>query len=204
MMNMVTRSFMRLCIPVATLVTFIALAVFSLVEAVKTSSSSLYLAATCFTSLSLLPATLIYTFFVKNRRVLVRTPNTEITYHPSYTRVPVGLMTFMANYQLDKVEDAIVLHLSMHTDVVINRGFDRVNLQIEFCPPGLVQGSRRDRIKKIGGLLYENKLQVAWVSEDHAAIRTVLRHELGHILLDINHPEMSITKQHEVLTKCHV
>lgn len=203
-MNMVTRSFTQLALPVAALIALVTTAVFSLVEAVTLSSLGLYLATTSLIALSLMPAMFIHSFFMRNKRVLLRTSNTEITYHGSYSRVPIGLMTFLSNYHLDKVKDAVVLHLSMHTDCVINRGFDRVNLSIEFCPSGLVQGSHRDKLKKIGGLLYENKIQVAWISEDHTAMRNMLRHELGHILLDINHPEMSVTKQHEVLTKCHV
>jgi hypothetical protein len=175
-----------------------------LFKAITLYSLSLYFTTVTLITICLIPTMLIHAFFLRNKRVLLRTSNTEITYHSSYPRVPVGLIPFLSNYHLEQVEDAIVLHLSMHTDCVINRGFDRVNLSIEFCPQGLVQGSHRDRLKKVGGLLYENKIQVAWISEDHTAMRNMLRHELGHILLDVNHPEMSVTKQHEVLTKCHV
>jgi hypothetical protein len=195
---------MQLALPVVALIALITLAAYSVVEAITRSYLGLYFTAVMLVAVSMIPTMFIHAFVIRNRRVLLRSANVEITHHASYPRVPIGLITFLSNYQLDKVEDAIILHLSMHTDVVINRGFDRVNLSIEFCPPGLVQGSHRDRLKKIGGLLYENKIQVAWISEDHAAMRNMLRHELGHILLDINHPEMSVTKQHEVLTKCHV
>jgi hypothetical protein len=203
-MNMVTKSFMQLALPIAALIALVTLAAYSLFKAITLYSLSLYFTTVTLITICLIPTMLIHAFFLRNKRVLLRTSNTEITYHGSYSRVPVGLMTFLSNYHLDKVKDAIVLHLSMHTDCVINRGFDRVNLSIEFCPQGLVQGSHRDRLKKVGGLLYENKIQVAWIGEDHTAMRNMLRHELGHILLDINHPEMSVTKQHEVLTKCHV
>jgi hypothetical protein len=203
-MNMVTRSFMQLALPIAALIALITLAAYSLFKAITLYSLGLYFTTVMLIAFCLIPTMLIHVFFLRNKRVLLRTSNTEITYHSSYPRVPIGLITFLSNYHLEQVEDAIVLHLSMHTDCVINRGFDRVNLSIEFCPQGLVQGSHRDRLKKVGGLLYENKIQVAWISEDHTAMRNMLRHELGHILLDVNHPEMSVTKQHEVLTKCHV
>jgi hypothetical protein len=204
MMNMVTAAFVKLAAPLVALVILLALTVVSLVYAIKGSSIGLYITASMLIGFSTIPAMLIYDWFRLNKRVLIRDNNLEVRYHASYKTRPLGLFSFVSLYPFERVMEALEAEISAQPELVINKGFDRTNLIIEFCPLDALQDPHRNGTKKVGGLQYGNKIMVVWKPEDVTFTKSIITHELGHVLIWLNHPTMSTAKHHEILAKCHL
>lgn len=204
MMNMVMSAFLKFVAPLVVLVALLALTVISLVYAIQNTNFVLYIVASLLIGFSAVPAMMLYEGLRHNKRVLLRNENLEVRCHPAYKKCPNGLEEFVDTYPFMGVMDSIEAEISAQPDLVINKGFNYVNLVIEFCPSEVLQSPHQNGTKKIGGLQYGNTVTVIWKPEDILSTKNCVTHELGHVLIWLNHPTLDVTKHHEILAKCHL
>ena len=203
-MDFLTRAFFGFAVPTVVLGVTLALVGVSLSYAIVNADHGLYITALTLAGFAVIPAVVLIRWLRLNTRVLIRENHLEVRYHSSYKKCPSGLLPFVYGYGFNRVMDALETEMTAYPELGITKGFKHENVLIEFCPFEALQDPRRDSTEKTGGLQYGNKIMVMWKAEDTSFTKSLIAHELGHVLIWLNHPTMSSVKHHEILAKCHL